>query len=316
MRRLLAAAALTLAFAYPASAADTVRLGKVQPSAWTFLAADLGIERGLFAKYGVEVQIVESAGDAKLQQALASDSIDLGLGSGPGMAFAAKGSPVVAVAAFAGEPRNLSAIVPADSPVETVAGLKGKLLAVSTVGSLSEWLAKQMAIQEGWGEDGIRTVAVGAVASGVMALRAHQVDGIVMGTEAGFILEEQKAGRIVTGMERYAPHFITHVVFARKDLVARNPDLVARFLKGFMAAVAIVKKDKAGDRALAERVLHMSPAVADRCFDAEAGMLETSGTFDPAAVAALKKSYVEMGTLDREPPDGTLFTTRFVPVKP
>jgi ABC-type nitrate/sulfonate/bicarbonate transport system substrate-binding protein len=137
-----------------------------------------------------------------------------------------------------------------------------------------------------------------------------------MGTEAGFILEEQKAGRIVTGMERYAPHFITHVVFARKDLVARNPDLVARFLKGFMAAVAIVKKDKAGDRALAERVLHMSPAVADRCFDAEAGMLETSGTFDPAAVAALKKSYVEMGTLDREPPDGTLFTTRFVPVKP
>ena len=58
------------------------------------------------------------------------------------MAFSAQGGASIGVAAFAGPPRNISAIVLADSPIKTVAGLKGKMIAVSTVGSLSDWLAK------------------------------------------------------------------------------------------------------------------------------------------------------------------------------
>lgn len=314
MRRLLILA-VALALIHPALALDDVRLGKVQ-AVWTFLPVDYGIEHGIFAKYGVAPQIVASAGDAKLQQALASGSIDLGLGSGPGMAFAVKGSPVVAVAAFAGAPKNLSAIVLVDSPIKTVADLKGKLVSVSTVGSLTEWLAKRMALKEGWGVNGIRTAALGAIDSAVLGLKAHEVDAVLLATETGFRLEEAHEGRIVANLARYAPDFITHVVFARKELVAQNPDLVARFLKGFFAAIIVFKADKPGAAAVAERVLAMSPAVADRTFDAESGMLETTGTFDPAAVATLKRSFVEMGTLDREPPDGALFTTRFVPVQP
>ncbi len=43
------------------------------------------------------------------------------------MAFAAKGAPMVrAVAAFAGEPRTVSIIVTADSPVRQPADLKAR----------------------------------------------------------------------------------------------------------------------------------------------------------------------------------------------
>jgi ABC-type nitrate/sulfonate/bicarbonate transport system substrate-binding protein len=101
-------------------AADKIQVGKVQGLAWAFLPAVIGIEQGFLAKSGIEVEIVALAGDAKVQQALASKSIDIG----PGMAFAAKGSPVIAVAAFAGAPRNISAIVLADSPVKNVADLR------------------------------------------------------------------------------------------------------------------------------------------------------------------------------------------------
>ena len=45
-------------------------------------------------------------------------------------------------------------------------------------------------------------------------------------------------------------------------------------------------------------------------------MFTLDGSFDAQAVAVLKKSYVEMGTLPSEPPDSALFTTQFVPVKP
>src|SRR5689334_7068732 len=80
-----------------ACANDLVRVGKAQGSAWTFLPLDIGVEQGLFAKEGLEIESTDLAGDAKVQQALAAGSIDFGLGSGPGMAFSAKGSPAIAV---------------------------------------------------------------------------------------------------------------------------------------------------------------------------------------------------------------------------
>src|SRR5215469_2023616 len=246
-------AALALPGGY-AAAADKIRLGKAQGAAWTFLAADLGVSEGIFAKYGLDVDIIDLTGDAKVQQAFAAGAIEFGLGSGPGMAFAAKGSPGIAVAAYAGEPRNISAIVLADSPIKTVADLKGKLVSVSTAGSLTDWLAKQMALQEGWGQDGVKTVALGAIDAALAALKAHQVDAVILSTEAGFQLEERGQGRIVVGLDRFAPHFITHVVFTQRQIVENNPALVERFLKAFFATIAFMRTHKEETSTLAEHL--------------------------------------------------------------
>jgi ABC-type nitrate/sulfonate/bicarbonate transport system substrate-binding protein len=298
-----------------ARANDHVRVGKAQGSAWTFLPLNIGVEQGLFAKQGLDIESVDLAGDAKVQQALAAGSIDFGLGSGPGMAFSIKGSPGIAVAAFAGPPRSISAIVLHNSPIDKVSDLKGKLIAVSTTGSLSDWLAKQMAIQEGWGQDGIRAAPLGAIPTSIAALKTKQVDAVVLATEAGFLLEEQKEGRVLVTMDRYAPDFITHVVFAQKSLVASNPALVSRFLQGFFAAIAFVTTHKEETSKLAERVLHQSPALARRVYDFEAGMFIDDGRFEPRAVATLKQSFIDMKTLPAAPADAELFTTQFVPVK-
>jgi ABC-type nitrate/sulfonate/bicarbonate transport system substrate-binding protein len=298
-----------------AHASDRVRVGKSQGTAWTFLPIDVGIEQGLFAKQGLEVESADLAGDAKLQQALAAGSIDFGLGSGPGMAFAAKGSPAIAVAAFAGPPRSISAIVLHDSNIKTIADLKGKTIAVSTAGSLSDWLAKQMAIQEGWGQDGIRAVPLGAIPTSIAALKTKQVDAVVLATEAGFLLEEQKIGHVLATMDRYAPNFITHVVFAQKSMVPGHPALVTRFLRGFFDAIAFIKTHKEETSRVAERVLHQSPALARRVYDFEAGMFIDDGRFDPASVATLKQSFIDMKTLRSEPADADLFTAQFVPIK-
>jgi ABC-type nitrate/sulfonate/bicarbonate transport system substrate-binding protein len=307
---------LALTATSPAHANDKIHVGKAQGTAWTFLPIDIGIDQGFFAKQGLDVESANLGGDAKVQQALAAGSIDFGLGSGPGMAFIAKGSPAIAVAAFAGPPRNISAIVLADSPIRRIADLKGRTIAVSSVGSLSEWLAKQMAIQEGWGQDGVRTVPLGAVATSIAALKARQVDAVVLSTEAGFGLEERGQGRMLTSMDRYAPHFITHVVFAQKALVTAAPSVVRRFLNGFFASIAFMKTHKAETGELAQFVLQQSATVVDKDYDFEVGMFIDDGVFDPQAVAALKQSYIDMGTLQEMPADDVLFTTQFLPVVP
>jgi len=77
----------------PAGAAEKLRVVKAVAFAWTFTPLDVGIQAGIFAKHGLEVEASAAAGDAKLQQALTADSADIGIGSGPGMAFMAKGVP-------------------------------------------------------------------------------------------------------------------------------------------------------------------------------------------------------------------------------
>src|ERR1700751_2924207 len=115
-----AVAIVVVSLALPAGAAEKLRVGKAVPFAWTFTPLDVGIQSGIFAKQNLEVEVTSFAGDAKLQQGLAADGIDVGIGSGPGMAFMAKGAPAKAVAAMAGLPKNMGVMVAYDSPIRTV----------------------------------------------------------------------------------------------------------------------------------------------------------------------------------------------------
>ncbi len=300
----------------PALAADKLHVGKAINVLWIYTILDLGVDQGIFAKYGLDVEISVLPGDAKFQQALIAKSIDIGLDSGTSMALSVKGSPAIAVAAYAGAPRNFSVNVAADSDIKTVKDLKGRLLATATAGSLPEWLIKRLSIAEGWGVHGIRTTATGGFEASLAATLTHSVDGFMGATEAGLRLEEQKRGRIITNMEHYAPRFITQVVSTRQDFLKDHPDLVERFLKGLFATVAYVKTHKDETTKVAMRVLHQDQAVMDKTYDLELPMLSTDGTFDPKAIEVLKESYVEMGILDKKPSNDQLFTTKFLPVKP
>lgn len=309
------AIALAAALTGQALAADKVRVGKAQGFIWDFLPTDVGIA-GIFAKYGLDVKITNLAGDGTVQQAMAAGSIDFGLGSGPGMSFAAKGSPTLAVAALEGAPRDLCIIVGPDSPIKTVADLKGKIVTVSTPNSLSDWLAKRLSITEGWGQDGIRRLALGGSPGRIAALRTKQTAADITGPEAGFRLEEKHEARILAPLAKYAPDFITHVVFARKDLIAKNPDLVRRFLKGYFASIAYMRTHKEETDAVAVSALGETPTSSSKTYDYLISALSNDGTFDLKAVQVLKQSFVEMGTLKAVPPDSELFTTQFVPVRP
>jgi NitT/TauT family transport system substrate-binding protein len=303
-----------VATATTARAADTIRAAK-PANTWTFIPLDVGMQQGIYQKYGIELEISVLGGDAKVQQALAAGSLDIGLGSGPAMAFAAKGAPAHAIAAYAGPPQNMSIVVAVNSPIKTVDDLKGKLLGITTVGSLTDWLAKRIGATKSWGSDAVRVVALGGSDAELPAMKTGQIDGMVTASEVGYTLEEKGQAKILTELGDYAPHFITHVVFARDALIDDNPALVERFLKGFFASIAFMKTHKAETSAVAEAVIHQSPEVASKAYDGEISMLEDDGHFDPTAVAVIKQSLIDMKMLESQPSDDQLFTTKFVPVK-
>src|SRR6202050_2147924 len=131
----VAAAAIGLMTVSAVSAADLIRVGNAGRESFSFTPANIGKETGIFAKHGLDLEIAGVGGDAKLQQAMAADAVDIGLGSGPGMAFIVKGSPVKGIATMAGPPLIFALVVRADGSIKTVDNLKDHKVAISTVGS-------------------------------------------------------------------------------------------------------------------------------------------------------------------------------------
>jgi ABC-type nitrate/sulfonate/bicarbonate transport system substrate-binding protein len=299
----------------PAGAAEKLRVGKAVPFAWTFTPLDIGMQTGQFAKQGIEIEASAFGGDAKMQQALTADSIDIGIGSGPGMAFMAKGVPAKAVAAMAGVPRNMAVMVKYDLPIKSVDDLKGKKLGCTTVGSLTHWIGDRINMVKGWKTGGITMVPVGGMGPARAAIKTGQIDGYIGALEAGYSLEEGKEWRVITSATPFVDHFIPHVFFVRESVIASRPDAVRGFLKGWFNTIAFMKANKDKAVEISSKVIKLSPSVVSRAYDEQIGIFTTDGTFDPKAIAVLKKSFIEMGLLKEVPDDQALFTTQFLPVK-
>ena len=307
----LMAVALSAVLAPPAGAAEKLRVGKAVPEAFSFVPLDIGMRKGIFARHGLEIESIAFAGDARMQQAMASDSLDIALGSGPAMAFIAKGAPIKAVTAMAGPPLLLAIVVRPDGP-KTVADLKGKTVSVSTAGSLTYWLVSETSRRQGWGPNGINIAPMGAMPGQLAALKRGDIQGAIMDIGNAFDLEKKGEGRILVRFTDIKDFHI-HVIFATDKLIAAKPDAIRGFLKGWFETIAFMRTHKAETVKIAMQVMEKDEEISGRVYDELMPMFSDTGRFDPKALATLSKSYVELNLLPSEPDMSKLYTEAFLP---
>ncbi len=307
----LAVAVIQALLASQAGAGEKLRVGKAVPEAFSFVPLDVGMRHGLFARHGLEIESIAFAGDARMQQAMASDSLDIALGSGPAMAFIAKGAPIKGVAAMAGPPLLLAIVVRPDGP-KTASDLKGKTVSVSTAGSLTYWLVSETSRRQGWGPAGINIAPMGAMPGQLAALKRGDINGAIMDIGNAFDLEKKGEGRVLVRFTDIKDFHI-HVIFAADKLIAGRPDAVRAFLKGWFDTIAFMRQNKAETVKIAMEVTNKDEDISGRVYDELMAMFSDTGTFDPRALETLKKSYVELKLLPTEPDMSTLYTEAFLP---
>src|SRR5580658_5858118 len=298
--------------AFAAPAADKVRVGKSVTQPFAFAPIEIGIEKGIWARHGLELEVPIFAGDAKLQQALVANSVDFGLGSGPAMGFLAKGVPAKAVGALANEPLSMGLIVGAAPDIQKPDDLKGKKIGVTTNGSLSYWLARELSRQMGWGSNGVETVALGAMSGMVAALKRSQVDGVVLSASQGYGLEKTGDGRLLLKFGTYIKDFHTHVIFATDDMIVNKPDQVRRFLAGWKDVIAFMAANKAETVRVARQVTGLDEAIENREYDDVMPMMSRDLRFHAKALDAIGDSFPEMEIMPAKPDMRTLYTEEFL----
>lgn len=314
-----AAAAAIIAFgvlvlgARLGAAQEPLRVGKGFPSLFQFTPLDVGVQEGIFKKHGLTVDISAFTGDAKLQQAFAAGAVDLGIGSGPGMAFIAKGSPTLGVAEEAGPPLGITLCVLASGPIHAIADLKGKLASISSIGSQTDWMVRELSRRQGWGPEGIKRVALGGVPAQLSALRTHQVDMVPFDITTAYELQGRGEVRILLKFGDIVKEYVNHVIFASNDVMAKRPDDVKKFLAAWFETIAFVKHHKDETVRISSSVLKIAPDVVSKVYDETMPMLSDDGKFDPKGLAVLRQSFIDMKTLPSPPEMSKLYTEKFLP---
>ncbi|MBV9970108.1 MAG: ABC transporter substrate-binding protein [Xanthobacteraceae bacterium] len=312
------AALLILAAVLPshgAQSADAVRIGKAVSSSFIFAGLELGKEQGIWASEGIDIQISAFRGDGQLQQALSAGALDFGLGSGPGMGYVVKGVPARAVASIAEEPRNMSVVVTNNGRVKTVDDLRGKRIGVTTAGSLTDWLARRLAADKGWGRDGVDVVPLGEMRTRLAAMKSGELDASVTATEESLQLQEQGVGRMLMTFGDAVPDFHTHVIFAADAARQKNPGLVRRVLRAWFKTAAFMRDNRAATVKSVAKTMALSEKVVDRVYDEEIKMLSYDGAFSPKALDVIRLSLKELGILEQVPDAKNLYDGSFTPVK-
>jgi ABC-type nitrate/sulfonate/bicarbonate transport system substrate-binding protein len=308
-------AAVLLQLATPTFALDTIRLGKAVPNSFAFAAAEVGIDAKIFEGEGLNLAVSGFRGDAQLQQVLAAGSLDVGLGSGPGLGFRVKGAPAIGVAAMYGAPRNLALLVPVKSPIRSVADLKGKRIGVTTAGSLTDWLVRELSRQQGWGSDGMVIAPLGQMQARLVAMDRGELDGVVLEAANGYELEEAGRTRNLILFGDIVQHFYTHVIFATDDMIDKRPELLQRFLRGWFKTVAFMKANREFTVKSEQRTLDVRQSVVEKIYDAQMAGFSLDGAWDPEAIEVIRSSLKELGILSAIPDAKALYNDKFVPVR-
>jgi NitT/TauT family transport system substrate-binding protein len=299
---LLVAGALVCGFMSSAWAQTPLVVAKVADD-FALMMGDYGNKLGVFKKRGLDVQIPLIT-QAKMVQAVIAGSVDMALGSGATVAFAAKGAPLKAVASIDGPPRMLVLVVAPNGKVHTVDDLKGSTVAISNLGSLTDWLVAQITTMKGWAPTDIRRAGVGDTPARVAAIRSGVADAAVMDIAAAYELEDKGQAKILVNFGDFVKGFDNQVIYAADESIKTKPEAVKQFIAGYFETLAYARAHRDETLAFAEQNLNVSAAVAGKVYDAlmAPGFFSTDGKIDPAVMAAMSQSFVKLKLLP-EPMD-------------
>lgn len=239
----------------------------------SLVVKDKGYLESSLKSQGVAVKWVQDTGSSTANDALRSDSIQVGSVAGSASLLArANGSPIKTIL-VANQPEWSALVVPGGSPITSVADLKGKSIAASE-GTDPYFFLVQALQQAGLSIDDVKIQNL-AHADGLSALKNGSVDAWA-GLDPMMAQAEQSGDKL---LYRNVAFNTYGLVDAREDLIKQHPDVVQAVADAYEKA-----------RAWAEQ----NP-------DQLAQLLATAGQVDPAVA---KTVIAQRTNLDIDPVPG------------
>jgi len=201
----------------------------------------VGRDLGIFAKHGLDVEIVMITGAARSVAALLGNSTNFSTGSATGpLAAAVRGSDIKILAASY---NKFPYAFVAKPEIRTPKDLRGKRVNILNYGGSND-LALQLALKE-WGMKltDIQVIIGGDAPTRMCALMAGRIDATILSPPHLTIVA--KAGyRILADMGDMSANFTQSSLYVKGSALRENRDRVKRFLRGYAEAIHVIKTDR------------------------------------------------------------------------
>jgi NitT/TauT family transport system substrate-binding protein len=248
----LLAAALTCAQSEACRAQDQLKVAVGGRGIGETFVTEVGYKAGLFNKHNLVLDIFYTDGGGETQQAVISNSAQIGVASGflGAIGVFAKGAPVRIIGGSYTGGAQVFWYVPAGSPIRTPQDLEGKTVAYSNNGSSTH--AGVLALQKHYRLN-FKPTPTGNAAATMTAALSGQVD--VGWAGAPFGVAELEAGKTRLIMKSSdAPDFdkqTNRVIIANATELKARPDVFTRFMRGYRDSLAWIYSSPEGLKAYA-----------------------------------------------------------------
>lgn len=289
LTRLGFTASLLCLMAKPGAAQPaTIRIGVVptETSAEAFYAAQMGF----FAKAGldVEIQMIQSA--SVVTAAVASNAVDIGWSSCVPLAIAhAKSIPFVVIAPaslYSSAAPNAAIFVAPNSALQTAKDLNGKIVAVTGLGTISEFGPRAWIDRNGGDSSTVKFVELQYSAM-PDALAAGRIDVAYL-TEPWLAVGKKTARLLAYPFDAVGKEFLFGTWFTTAQWAANHPDLVKRFAEVMRETAAWANQNPAQSGALLAKYTKLDPAVVASMVRVRFGDRLTAGMLQPEIDLAAK----------------------------
>jgi ABC-type nitrate/sulfonate/bicarbonate transport system substrate-binding protein len=321
MIRPLIIAILSILFSNPvAYAADRLRIAYSSISA-AYMGIWVARDAGLFAKEGLEDQIIFIPSATQLAQVLVAGDVDVAsLGGGPVMAASLSGADLKVIG---NNVNKLIFSIHAKSEVKSLEDLRGKRIAVSRFGSSAD-IAARTALRK-FNMDpskDVNLLQLGTMSNMFGALKSGAVEASVVSPPTQFLSEKLGFKEIVniTEMDLAYPNPSMAV---RGDLIRTKPELIDRFMRAYARGMQRARNDREGTiKTLAKYTTITDVTILNRAYDFYMGkVLERAPYINmqgmqnalddvartvPAAKNAKPEQFVDLRFLDRLEKSGLL----------
>jgi NitT/TauT family transport system substrate-binding protein len=202
----------------------------------------LGVEKGFYKQNGIDLTIGEGRGSGVAVQSVASGSDTFGLADGGSIiAGAAKGAPARAVMGIMNS-SPYAICVRKDSGIATLKDLEGKTIS-ATSGEAGLNIFPAILSHNDMPPDSIHFLRVDAEAK-LVAYLQNRVPAVLCGAENQvFILEDKGVPTLVLSYPKLGVNTEGLAIVATPDLIAKNPDLVRRFIRATQMSFEAAMKD-------------------------------------------------------------------------
>lgn len=207
-----------------------------------FGAVDLVADKkGYFKKAGVDVDAKRMNSGRAMRSAVIAGSLDIASISGSSFVIGAgKKAPVTAIALGYYYCKSVQFLVKPNSPIKGIKDLKGKKIAIGIGSNAENVFETKMAPPHGFGAGGYENINL-KYQDRISALTVGNVDAIVSIEPYTSIALHKKLARTITDVCAYDNS--AWLLFAHNSIVKNNPDGVVKYLKGWLMAADLYKKN-------------------------------------------------------------------------